>query len=95
MNLFVPSEPNWEERGLRLRQETKFPDEPSMALVATAVRPVPRAVRVRVPAWLASAPVVKLNGRALEGSAALVGYLTIRRAWKAGDRIEMALPMRL
>jgi len=60
-----------------------------------AARPAPIAVRVRVPAWLASAPLVKLNGRALEASAAPGGYLTITRAWKAGDRIEMALPMHL
>jgi uncharacterized protein len=95
VNLFVPSELNWEERGFRLRQETKFPDEESTALVVTAARPAAMAVRLRVPAWLASAPVVKLNGRALEASAAPGSYLTITRTWKAGDRIEMALPMRL
>ena len=95
VNLFIPSELNWEERGFRLRQETKFPDAASTALVVTAARPVPMAVRVRVPAWLASAPVVKLNGRALEASAAPGSYLSISRVWKAGDRIEMALPMHL
>jgi hypothetical protein len=38
---------------------------------------------------------VKLNGRALEASAAPGSYLTLTRTWKAGDRIELALPMRL
>jgi uncharacterized protein len=95
VNLFVPSELHWEEKGFRLRQDTKFPDEARTALVVTAARPTPMALRVRVPAWLETAPVVKLNGRALDASAAPGSYLTLHRTWKAGDRIEMELPMRL
>lgn len=95
VNLFIPSELNWEEKGFRLRQETKFPDQQSTALVVTAARPGTMAIRVRVPAWLRSAPTVKVNGRALEASAAPGSYLTLSRAWKAGDRIEMELPMQL
>lgn len=52
-------------------------------------------LRLRVPAWLETSPTVKVNGRALEASAAPGSYLTLTRAWKAGDRIEMALPMTL
>lgn len=95
VNLFIPSELNWAERGFRLRQETKFPDAGQTALVVTAAGPAPLALRVRVPAWVASAPVVKLNGRTLEASAAPGSYLSITRVWKAGDRVEMTLPMRL
>ena len=32
VNLFIASELNWAERGLRLRQETKFPESPSTAI---------------------------------------------------------------
>jgi hypothetical protein len=39
--------------------------------------------------------VVKVNGRALDASAAPGSYLTLNRAWKAGDKIEMELPMQL
>ncbi len=27
VNLFIPSELNWEEKGFRLRQDTKFPEQ--------------------------------------------------------------------
>jgi DUF1680 family protein len=38
---------------------------------------------------------VKVNGRAIEASATPGSYLTLTRTWKTGDRVEMALPMRL
>ena len=95
VNLFIASELNWEEKGFKLRQDTRFPQQPGTALVITAAKPVPMAMRLRVPAWLASAPVVKLNGKAIDASAEPGSYLTLARVWKAGDRVEMELPMRL
>ncbi|MBZ5584129.1 MAG: glycoside hydrolase family 127 protein, partial [Acidobacteriia bacterium] len=95
VNQFIASELDWPEKGLKLRQETKFPDAPNTALLVTASKPVAMAIRLRVPSWLKSSPTVKLNGRALEASAAPGSYFTLNRTWKTGDRIEMALPMEL
>jgi DUF1680 family protein len=95
VNLFIASELDWPERGLKLRQETKYPESPNTMLTVTAAGPAAMTLRVRVPGWLQSAPVVKLNGRALEASAAPGGYLALNRVWKAGDKLEMELPMRL
>jgi uncharacterized protein len=95
VNLFIASELNWQEKGLKLRQETKFPDQQSTTLQVTTAPATQLAIRIRVPNWLRSAPTVKLNGRALEASANPGSYLTINRAWKPGDRIEMELPMHL
>jgi DUF1680 family protein len=95
VNLFIPSELNWEERGFKLRQETRFPEQQGTTLIVTAAKPAAMAIRLRIPAWLRSAPAVKLNGRALDASAAPGSYLTLSRTWKAGDRIEMELPMHL
>jgi hypothetical protein len=52
-------------------------------------------MRLRIPGWLRSAPTVKLNGKVLEASASPGSYLTLNRVWKAGDRIELELPMHL
>ena len=95
VNLFIASELNWAERGFKLRQETKFPQQPGTTLVVTEARPVHMAMRLRVPGWLASAPVVRLNGKAVDASAEPGSYLTLARVWKVGDRVEMELPMRL
>jgi DUF1680 family protein len=53
------------------------------------------ALRLRIPGWLQSAPTVKLNGRVLDASASPGSYLTLKRAWKTGDKVEMRLPMQL
>jgi DUF1680 family protein len=95
VNLFIPSELDWTEQGFKLRQETRFPEQPGTTLLVTAAKAEPMALRLRIPGWLEDAPMVKLNGRVLEVSAAPGSYLTLTRSWKAGDRIELALPMRL
>ena len=95
VNQFIPSELDWTERGFRMRQETKFPEQQGTTLTITAAKPIPMAMRLRVPSWLQSAPAVKINGRALDASASPGSYLTLSRVWKAGDKIEMELPMLL
>jgi DUF1680 family protein len=95
VNLFIPSELNWPEKGFGLRQDTRFPDQPRTALTVTADKPVNLALRLRIPSWLVSAPTVKLNGRLLEATASPGSYLTLARTWKKADRVEMELPMSL
>src|SRR4051794_14351997 len=84
VNLFIPSELDWTDRGLRLRQETRYPETPSTSITVTAARAEPVPIRLRIPAWLQSAPVVKLNGKPLDASAAPGSYLTVNRTWKSG-----------
>ncbi len=95
VNLFIPSELDWPEKGFRLRQETRYPESPGVTLTVTQARPGAIAMRLRIPGWLGSAPTVKMNGKSLDASAAPRSYLTLNREWKAGDKIEMELPMHL
>lgn len=95
VNLFIPSELDWAEKGFKLRQDTRYPESPNTTLTVTAARPGTMAMRLRIPGWLRSAPTVKLNGKPLDASAAPGSYLTLNRAWKTGDKIEMELPMHL
>ena len=95
VNQFIASELDWSEKGLKLRQETRFPEEQGTSLAVTAAKPVQMALRLRIPSWLEASPTVKVNGKAMEASASPGSYLTLARTWKTGDRIEMALPMRL
>jgi uncharacterized protein len=95
VNLFIPSELDWVEKGFRLRQETKYPESQDIALTVTAARPEAMTVRLRMPGWLQSAPIVKVNGKVLDASAAPGSYLALNRVWNAGDKVEMQLPMHL
>ncbi len=94
VNLFIASELNWPDKGIRLRQETRFPETGATLITVSADKPVQAAIHLRIPAWAAGASV-KINGTPLEASASPGSYLALSRTWKNGDRIEMNLPMRL
>jgi uncharacterized protein len=94
VNLFVASELDWQEKGVRLTQETRFPEEDSFRLTVHLARPLRMPLRIRVPSWSAGG-VAALNGKALEGFAAPGSYFVLDRNWKDGDRIDITLPMRL
>lgn len=95
VNLFIASELSWAEKGLKVRQETRFPEESKTTLFFTAAKPVELALHIRVPAWIAKGGFVKVNGQKLAEYASPSSYLTVRRVWKSGDRVEITLPMEL
>src|SRR5262249_46356137 len=95
VNLFIASTLDWLEERFSLRQDTTFPEAEHTALTVVEGGRRPLTIRLRVPGWLRSSPLVRLNGKQLDASATPDSYLTLTRSWKAGDRVEMDLPMHL
>jgi DUF1680 family protein len=95
VNLFVASEVAWPEKGLRLKQETKFPEEERTAIVFEAERPIRMTLKLRIPWWASKGGAVKVNGATVPAFASPSSYLTLTRTWKTGDRVELDLPMSL
>jgi DUF1680 family protein len=95
VNLFIASELSWDARGLRLRQETGFPDEPHSRLTLRLAKPLDLALRIRQPAWASANLALKINGRPADGHLDGKGYLVLERAWHDGDSVDVALPMTL
>jgi uncharacterized protein len=93
VNLFIASELRWPEKGLRLRQETTFPEEEGTRVVVTADRPLELTLRLRIPWWANRGGSVKLNGAPLPSFASPSSYLTLSRTWKTGDTLDLHLPM--
>jgi DUF1680 family protein len=94
VNLFIASELDAKEKGIRLRQDTAFPDSAATVLTIAAAPATPWTLRLRIPSWTRAASV-RVNGRTLEASPGPGSYLAISRVWKKGDRVELSLPMRL
>ena len=94
VNLYIASEVNWPEKGIRITQQTSFPDEQGTTLLISADKPVNIDLKLRVPYWAKSGSV-KVNGRALPVFADASSYLVLRGPWKTGDRVELSLPMHL
>ncbi len=95
VNLFMPSELNWKAAGVRVKQQTKFPDDGAVSLQIETTKPKKFALEVRHPGW-ASGPVeFSINGRPFRRSDAPSSYATLDRTWHNGDRVDFKLPMTL
>jgi DUF1680 family protein len=92
VNLFIASELNWKSKGLKLRQETKYPDEMSTKLGFTCEKPVTLSLHLRHPFWAAGEYAIKVNGKKQRVESAPGGYATLTQKWKSGDTIEIAMP---
>jgi len=95
VNLFLPSELIWPERGIQLRQLANYPEEEGTKLFVTVKQPTEMALHVRIPYWATHDRVVILNGKPLAVATRPSSYVTIHRVWKTGDRVELKLPMSL
>jgi len=95
VNLFIASEVNWKTKGLKVRQETKFPDEGSTRLVLTADKSAEAGIKLRRPFWAVSGFEVRVNGKPESLACQPSNYARIRRKWKTGDTIEVTMPFSL
>jgi DUF1680 family protein len=95
VNLFIPSTLDWKERGLKLRQTTKYPNEERIALEIESSPSSPLALKIRVPYWAAKGVSVSINDEAQQVAATPSTYLTLERSWKAGDVIAIDIPLAL
>ena len=95
VNLFIASELSWGERGVKLRQETRFPRGDTTRLTWTCDKPVELAVKVRHPSWATSGFAITVNGEIQPGDTKPGTYVTLARQWNSGDVVEVKMPMSL
>jgi uncharacterized protein len=93
VNLYAPSLVRWSQNGaaITLKQETGYPLGQNVALHVDCATPIVFALRLRIPAWAVSAPVLKVNGKpaAVEMRR---GFAVLRRKWTTGDTVTLDLP---
>jgi uncharacterized protein len=76
---------------LELTQETRYPWEGQVRLTLAPARAATWSLRLRLPGWCQGASV-RVNGEAVEAPVER-GYAVLRREWKAGDVVDLDLPM--
>jgi DUF1680 family protein len=95
-------------KSVRLRQETNYPWEGRVRLRIDPAEKSEFALRLRIPGWAdnrpvpsdlyhfldreSTAPQLMVNGEAVT-PALEKGYAVLRRVWRAGDVVELTLPM--
>jgi len=95
VNLFIPSELHWKEKGITLRQETAYPEEATTHLTIRSDSAIRMPLYIRYPSWATSGASVKVNGRKMRVKQVPGSYIILDRIWKKGDRIEITYPMSL
>jgi DUF1680 family protein len=94
-------------RTVNVTQETRYPWDGAVKLTVNPDKAGDFSVNIRIPGWArnepvpsdlyrftdkAPDPVLKVNGRAVPIKLDK-GYATLSRNWKAGDTVELTLPM--
>jgi DUF1680 family protein len=92
VNLFIPSVLKWRDKGVEVTQTNRFPDQAGTRI--TVDSDARFTMKIRYPAWVAAGKLgVRVNGRAVRIDAQPGSYLSIDRAWRKGDRVDLSLPM--
>ncbi|MGZ5556119.1 MAG: glycoside hydrolase family 127 protein, partial [Candidatus Aminicenantales bacterium] len=95
-------------RPVVMTQETRYPWDGAVALTVATDVPGPFELALRIPGWVGGEamptdlyrfldetgdkPVLKVDGEVVALDIR-DGYARIRRGWKAGDKVELSLPM--
>jgi len=95
VNLFIASELNWKAAGLKLTQQTAFPDQPSSKVSLECEKPIELTVNIRHPYWATAGFEISVNGEKQSISSKPGAYAAIKRTWKSGDIVEIAMPFSL
>lgn len=94
---------------VKLAQQTDYPWSGQIRLTVTPKEAADFTVALRIPGWALGQPVpselyragdkkvpafgLKINGTTTDGRVGADGYVHLRRNWKAGDVVELDLPM--
>ena len=88
VNLFIPSELNWKEKGLQLIQKNNFPNKNSTELELKLTNNQTFSLNIRYPKWAENIQVL-VNGKAELVKANPSQYINLSRNWKNGDKISV------
>jgi autotransporter-associated beta strand protein len=93
VNLYIPSTLDWSEKGISVRLDSTMPQSGSATLTIHCSQPTAAKIRLRIPAWIASAPTITVNGATQNVAANAGSYVEIDRTWSDGDVIGLTLPL--
>ena len=92
--LYSPCNVNTEVRGtaVRVSEETDYPFRSKIRVKLQPERPVRFPISLRIPVWATQARIL-INGVQSGAKVQAGSFARIERMWKAGDQIEISLPM--
>ncbi|WP_044201401.1 glycoside hydrolase family 127 protein [Echinicola pacifica] len=94
VNLFIPSELDWADMGLVLKQETDFPEKEKSTFHFELEESKRINLLMRYPSWVPEGQLtILLNGEVLPLDQKPGSYVSIDRIWDHKDKLEVQMPM--
>lgn len=91
---YAASTLDWRENQMRVKQETRYPEDGPVRIRIGARQPVHATLHLRIPGWVDTSVPVCFNGRHLaDGRPG--SYLSIERDWQPDDELSFEFPMKL
>jgi DUF1680 family protein len=95
VNLYASSTVEWKAAGVKLGVETDFPIGETATMKVVSGGEKAFALELRRPGWAGDGFSVKVNGKPLDDLGKPGAYLELKRPWKSGDVVSIALPKQL
>lgn len=96
VNLFVASQLDWKAKGVKITQQTRFPEEEGTTLTINTGKQENFTLMVRCPWWVEPGKMeVTCNGKNYAIDAKPSSYIAIHRNWKDGDVVNIGMPMKI
>lgn len=89
VNIYAPSTAKW--AGVDLTMDTTFPEGDAATLKLTMKASKQFTLALRRPSWAGEGFAVKVNGQAVKQLAQPGAYVELKRKWKTGDTVTLAL----
>ncbi len=92
---YIASELNWQEKGLKLTQHTKYPEEQGTTFEFDCENPVELTMQIRYPYWAEKGIKLFVNRKPVKIDEQPGSFIPVKRKWKKGDKLEVKIPFDL
>lgn len=95
VNLYIPSELDWRESGMIVRQEGDITRGEPVQFTIVKAEQRTSTIHFRIPHWISQPATLALNGTVQKRADTPSTYLSVTQAWKQGDVVTVTLPTAL
>jgi hypothetical protein len=92
---YIASTVNWEEKGVEMTQNTKYPEEQGADFAFSMAQSTPFTFYIRYPHWAEKGIEIDINGKAQKVEGNPGSFLAINRTWNDGDKVALRFPFSL
>jgi len=92
---FIASELFWKEKGVKIIQETAFPEGETIKYLFETEKPVRFDFNIRYPGWAQKGIRIKVNGKKQKIEEDPGSFVKISKVWEHGDQVEVTIPFAL